>query len=148
MPDIRIERAAAADSRAILEFLERAGLPIDGLAAHLDTTFVARRHGRLVGTSALELHADAALLRSVAVDAALRGHGVGHRLTEAAIGDAEARGIQAIYLLTTTAEDFFPRFGFVRVAREDVPASIRSSVEFTTACPATAAVMRRTGSKR
>ncbi len=29
-----------------------------------------------------------------------------------AIGDAEARGAKALYLLTTTAESYFPSFGF------------------------------------
>lgn len=143
MPDVRIDKATADDSGAIAEFLERANLPIDGLPSHLPTTFVARRNGRLVGTVALELYPDGALLRSVAVDASLRGHGLGHRLVEAAITDAEARGVRAIYLLTTTAEQFFPRFGFVRITRDEVPASVRSSVEFTAACPASATVMRR-----
>jgi len=47
-------------------------------------------------------------------------------------------------LLTTTAADFFPKFGFEPIARADVPASVQSSIEFTSACPATATVMRKT----
>ncbi len=144
MPDIRIEPATASESGALLDFIRGASLPPDGLLDHLDTTLVARRLGRIIGTAALEIYGDAALLRSVAVDAALRGHGVGHRLTEAAIHLAAAKGVQALYLLTTTAEEFFPRFGFVKVDRADVPASVRRSVEFTSACPASATVMRRT----
>ena len=38
-------------------------------------------------------------------------------------------------LLTTTAERFFPGFGFERVERVDVPASVQASVEFRSACP-------------
>ena len=49
--------------------------------------------------------------------------------------------------LTTTAERFFPRFGFERITRDDVPASVQASIEFREACPASATVMRRWLSK-
>jgi amino-acid N-acetyltransferase len=89
------------------------------------------------------MYRDGALLRSVAVDASVRGSGLGLRLTDAALAMARERGAPAVYLLTTTAERFFPRFGFSRVPREHVPATIRESVEFTSACPASAVVMMR-----
>lgn len=143
MPEILIEKATDADAGDILELLKRASLPTDGVLLHLPTLLIARRIGRIVGTVALEIYPEGGLLRSVAVDASLRGHGLGHRLTEAAIREAEARRLPALYLLTTTAEDFFPRFGFVRVTRDEVPASVRQSVEFTAACPDSAVVMRR-----
>jgi amino-acid N-acetyltransferase len=56
---------------------------------------------------------------------------------------AEALKVPAIYLLTTTAERYFPKFGFERIARTDVPATVQTSIEFTSACPASAAVMRK-----
>jgi amino-acid N-acetyltransferase len=59
------------------------------------------------------------------------------------IADAEARGIPALYLLTTTAERYFPRFGFEVVERAEVPDDVRTTAEFTSACPASAVVMRR-----
>lgn len=49
----------------------------------------------------------------------------------------------AVYLLTTTADRYFPRFGFERIARADVPASVQTSIEFTSACPTSATVMRK-----
>jgi amino-acid N-acetyltransferase len=55
---------------------------------------------------------------------------------------ATARGFRELYLLTTTAEEFFPRFGFERIGREEVPAAVRESVEFRESCPASATVMR------
>lgn len=45
--------------------------------------------------------------------------------------------------LVARADGFFPRFGFTRVTRADVPAGVRQSIEFTAACPASAIVMRR-----
>ena len=143
MNDIRIEPAAASDAADIERFVEAAGLPLDGLADHLTTTLVARRGPAIVGTAALEVYTDGALLRSVAVDASLRGAGLGQQLTAAAIARAEDLKLPSVFLLTTTAERFFPRFGFEPISRADVPASVRESVEFKSACPASAIVMRK-----
>lgn len=140
---IRIEPATAADAPAMLALLERAHLPVDDLASHLGSALVARHGDRVVASAAIEIYADGGLLRSVAVDADCRGAGLGARLTAAAIEDARRRALPALYLLTTTAEKFFPRFGFERIERADVPASLHASVEFRGACPATAIVMRR-----
>jgi amino-acid N-acetyltransferase len=136
-----IERARAEDGPPILQLLSVARLPVDGLLDHLDTTVVAHAGGRVVGCAALEVYADGALLRSVVVDGSVHGRGIGTRLTKAALELSSVLGVPTIYLLTTTAETFFPRFGFVRIARSEVPASVQMSVE--SACPSTAAVMRR-----
>jgi amino-acid N-acetyltransferase len=105
--------------------------------------FVARRGSEVVGSAALEVYADGALLRSVAVDPSCRDTGLGHRLTACAIERAEQHALPAVYLLTTTADAYFPRFGFERIDRADVPASVQASVEFQGACPASATVMRK-----
>ena len=137
-----LEQAKTEDARGILELLERSRLPLDGLMDHLATTIVARQDGRIVGSAALEMYQRAALLRSVAVDPALQGHGLGCGLTEAALRLARERGVAEVYLLTTTAATFFPKFGFREISRDAVPAAVKTSVEFTTACPASATVMR------
>jgi amino-acid N-acetyltransferase len=142
-PGIRIDRATTADAGELLALMERAHLPTDGLTGHLDTALVAREGDRVVGSAALEVYAEGGLLRSVAVDESLRGAGLGVRLTEAAIEDAKLRQLPALYLLTTTAEQFFPRFGFERIARDEVPPSVQASIEFREACPASATVMRK-----
>jgi amino-acid N-acetyltransferase len=142
--DIRIAPATTVDATDVLALLDRTHLPTDGLTDHLATTLVARLGDRIVGSAALELYAEGALLRSVAVDPDVQRMGLGHRLTAAATRRAEELGVPALYLLTTTAERFFPRFGFVPISREDVPASVRKSVEFRSACPASAIVMRKT----
>lgn len=142
--NVHIERASDADGPSILQLLRDAGLPIDGLVEHLNAAFVARNGAAIVGCAALESYAEGALLRSVVVAPAARGGGVGQRLTEAAVALAQSLGIPAVYLLTTTAESYFPRFGFIRMTREQVPASVQQSIEFRSACPASAVVMRRT----
>jgi amino-acid N-acetyltransferase len=140
---ISITPAMADDAMAITTLLTASALPLDGALACLDSAVVARADGRIVGCAALELYGPDALLRSVAVDGALQRRGVGRGLVAAALDLARDRGAATVYLLTTTAETFFHHLGFERLAREAVPAAVRGSVEFTSACPATAAVMRR-----
>jgi amino-acid N-acetyltransferase len=84
---------------------------------------------------------DDALLRSVAVLPEWRSKGLGRALVARAISNAEARGLRALYLLTTTAARYFPNFGFKPVDRADVPGAVRETDEFTKACPASATAM-------
>jgi arsenate reductase len=140
---IVIDAATERDLAAVRGLLERRRLPLDGVDDCVQTMLVAREGARIVGTAALEFHADQALLRSVAVDAGKQGRGLGRRLTERALQLARSHGVRDVYLLTTTAERFFPKFGFERIAREEVPPSVQDSVEFRTACPASAVVMRK-----
>lgn len=141
MQSVRLDRARAEDAAEILRLLEQRELPLAGLIDHLATVIVAREAARIVGTAALEVYPDGALLRSVAVDPAVQGRGVGRRLTQAAMDLARERSVQTLYLLTTTAEAFFPKFGFSRITRDAVPPGVRQSVEFGSACPSTAVVM-------
>lgn len=143
MAEPTVERTGARERAAIERLLIRCGLPTDGLSDCGDELFIVRAGGRVVGCAGLDVRGSAALLRSVAVDPDHRGRRLGDRLTAAALDRAAGVGLDAVYLLTTTAERFFPRFGFETIARDDVPPAIRGSVEFTTACPASAIVMRR-----
>jgi arsenate reductase len=138
-----IDAATDRDLPAVRRLLERLRLPLDGVDDHVRTLLVAREDGQIVGTAGLEVYADAALLRSVAVGPTQQGRRIGHQLTDAALRLARTRGVATVYLLTTTAERFFPKFGFEQIAREEVPAAVRSSVEFRSACPTSATVMRK-----
>jgi len=143
MTAVNIDRARPADLTGILELLKAQALPNDGLEQHLSTILVARQSGRIVGSIAIEMYPDGGLLRSVAVAGDSQGQGLGQALTSAAFTMARESGIETLYLLTTTAESYFPKFGFERIDRDDVPESVRTSVEFTSACPASAIVMRK-----
>jgi amino-acid N-acetyltransferase len=138
-----IEAATDRDLPAVHALLERQHLPLAGVDEHVQAMIVARDGARVVGAAAVELYAGGALLRSVAVDPAVQGRRLGHQLTEAALELARSRGADTVFLLTTTAERFFPRFGFEPITRDDVPPSVRASVEFQSACPASAVVMRK-----
>ena len=138
-----IEPATEYDLPGIRALLSQLHLPLAGVDEHLPTMLVARDGARIVGTAALELYADGALLRSVAVEPHRQGRRLGQQLTEAALQLATTHGANSVFLLTTTAERFFPRFGFEPIDRAQVPPSVRESVEFQSACPASAIVMRK-----
>jgi amino-acid N-acetyltransferase len=140
---IIIEPAGVQDLQAVHDLLARRNLPLDGVDDHVRTMLVAKDGSQIVGTAALELYSEGALLRSVAVDANQQGRRLGSRLTEAALRLARTHGVAEVFLLTTTAERFFPRFGFEPIARADVPSSVQASIEFRSACCASALVMRK-----
>jgi len=140
-PEIVIRPAQSTDLPAILHLLAENKLPPDGLAAHLGTALVAYQADQCVGSSALELYGNAALLRSVAVTPRLQRHGLGQRLVGGALMLARKQAVAEVYLLTETASDFFHRLGFSASSREEVPIAVQQSVEFTSACPQSALVM-------
>ncbi|MGE5092246.1 MAG: arsenic resistance N-acetyltransferase ArsN2 [Bacillota bacterium] len=141
-----IRSAKAADLPAAEALLAGAGLTTEGVRDWIDRFLVAEEDGCIAGVAGLELYGDSALLRSVAVADAWRGTGLGRALVERALDAASAAGATDIFLLTTTAERYFPRFGFTAVPRSEVSAPVLASAEFRGACPASATVMcRRSG---
>lgn len=138
-----LRSARAGDLKAIERLLTAASLPLTGVAESLPAFIVAEADGAIVGTAAIEVCSSNALLRSVAVAPEWRSRGLGRALVTRVIADAEARGLRALYLLTTTAEHYFPSFGFQRVARDAVPEDIQRTEEFAHACPASAIAMCR-----
>jgi amino-acid N-acetyltransferase len=127
-----VRLATPADREAMVELVASAGLPTTGLELAW-CAWVAEDDGRIVGTAALERHGDALLLRSVAVSAAVRGSGVGGQLVFAVL--AAAQPIGPVALLTETASDYFPRFGFTSVARADLHPDLAGSPELQGLCP-------------
>lgn len=138
-----IERATTHDLPAVKALLGSAGLPLDGIAEAFAAGVVARDGGRILGCAAVELYGDAALVRSVAVDPLERGHGLGSALVAAVEELARVAGAHEAYLLTETAEGWFPRFGYAPIPRSEAAPAIGASAEFTAVCTDTCAAFRR-----
>jgi amino-acid N-acetyltransferase len=140
----RIRPAQPADEVSIRRLLAREELPHEDISRHLGTFLVAELGGSPVGVVGLEPCGDTTgLLRSLAVAAELRGQGVGTGLCDRMLADARRTGIERLYLLTTTAERFFARLGFVPIDRTRAPASVQATLEFKNLCPASATCMER-----
>ncbi|MFN2567330.1 MAG: arsenic resistance N-acetyltransferase ArsN2 [Gemmatimonadaceae bacterium] len=130
------------DLPAVTTLLGAAHLPLDGLKEQFgDAYAVAVAGNEIVGAEGIEVYGRSGLLRSAVVHPDWRGRGVGDALTRDRLEWARRAGLDRVYLLTTTAESYFPRFGFARVDRAEAPPEIRESREFASACPATAAFM-------
>jgi amino-acid N-acetyltransferase len=140
---MKIRKATTRDLDAVEGLLSTNDLPLDGVKENLSGFVVAEESGRIIGTIGLEQFGSIALLRSAVVSNEHRRSGVGRRLVEHILEYAEKDGIEELFLLTTTAEDYFPRFGFTRTTRSAVPPAVKASVEFQGACPDTALVMTR-----
>lgn len=141
--DVVLRGAASADRPAIENLLSRLELPVAGVAEWIEHFWVAESAGSVVGVAGVELYGEGALLRSVAVDPGWRSSGLGRTLVDRALAAAKNSGARDVFLLTTTAERYFPRLGFEGTSRDLVPARVQQSVEFREACPASAIVMRR-----
>lgn len=142
-PSVLLRPARPQDLAGVTRLLSEADLPTAGLPSDLRCFIVADQVGRLIGAAGLEPYGRSGLLRSVIVASEARGTGLGAALVERVLSNSAAEGVIDVYLLTTTAEQYFLRHGFERIPRDIVPASVQSSVEFREACPATAAVMHR-----
>ncbi|HET7830857.1 MAG TPA: arsenic resistance N-acetyltransferase ArsN2 [Candidatus Limnocylindrales bacterium] len=140
---LRIEPATPADVPEVEALLSASGLPLEGAAEALRCGVVARDEGRIVAAAAVERFGDAGLLRSVVVDRARRGTGLGRQMVAAAEQLAQAEGVHDLYLLTETAADWFPRLGYEVVERPVAAAAVGGSIEFTTVCRDTGVPMRR-----
>jgi len=141
---MEVEPATARDLPEIVGLLTAAGLTLDGAAAAFETGVLARDSGRVVAVAAVEPFGSDGLLRSVAVAQDRRGEGFGRAIVEATERLARDLGIAELYLLTETAAIWFPRLGYTRIDRSDVPSRVQASVEFAMACSETAVAMRRT----
>jgi N-acetylglutamate synthase-like GNAT family acetyltransferase len=139
-----IRQATEGDWAALAGLLTKSDLPLDGAEAHLAEFFVAVHEEDLLGSVGLERYGEASLLRSLAVASTERGQGLGQALVCQALEQAQRLGLKQVVLLTTTAADFFSRFGFHPINRADVPLSAQASIEFREACPASATVMSLT----
>ncbi len=119
LTDIRIQKAMTADlvelSDFIVPFVQSGDLlprTFDELEDLLETSFIARLDGVIVGCAALEIYNKKLCeIRSLAVDPTAQGLGIGKKLVEACVELAEREGIYEIMAISV-AEEFFRSCGF------------------------------------
>lgn len=129
-------------ANAAIAILGAAALPASDLTdAHMEHFFYCGSAAEPSGLVGLEICGADALLRSLVVAANRRSSGIGSALVAQAELHARALGVRSIFLLTTTAEGFFNRLGYIAAAREDAPAAIRNTREFADICPASSAFL-------
>ena len=114
-----ISKAGAADLVDLSDFIkpfvdsgEILPRTFDELEYLLDTFFIARLDGRVVGCAALEIYSKKLCeIRSLAVDPGAQGLGIGKGLVAACVELAQREGVYEIMAISS-AEDFFKSCGF------------------------------------
>ena len=141
--NIKIRESCADDLKNVRQLLRESDLPFEDVDEHFSDFPVAMDDGRLIGAVGIECYKPDGLLRSLAVDAESQGDGLGSKLLKAMEYKVMADGITALYLLTTTAETFFERNGFIKTERDGVPEAVRNTHEFKSICPVSAVCLKK-----
>ncbi|SFQ06433.1 amino-acid N-acetyltransferase [Amycolatopsis arida] len=129
-PPVAVRRARIGDVRTIKQLVDsdagRVLLEKELVTLYEDVQefWVAELDGRVVGCGALHvLWEDLAEIRTVAVDRAMRGRGIGHALVGRLIDLAGELGLTRIFVLTFETE-FFARHGFAKIEGTPVPREV------------------------
>lgn len=123
----------------VFDLITDAGLSVQDLDSEKLVHFIVARIGdSVVGAVGLEPAGEAALLRSLAVAVKYRKQAIATSLVAAIEKYARSHGVEAIYLLTLDAADFFLKQSYQQIDRETAPAGVQATEEFRTLCPATA----------
>lgn len=133
-----LRKATPADLPAVRRLLSSAKLPLEGLDDHRERLWVWDQDGQVAGAIAYEAYGDAGLLRSLIVDPAQRGTGLGGALLHAGLGEMRRAGLRDAYGLTTTIPDWLARLGWTEVRKDTLPPQLHQSMELRGACPDTA----------
>ena len=80
-------------------------------------------------------------MRSVVVLPPVRRQGIGAAIVASLELETQLHGCRNLWLITTSAAEFFDLLGYVRCDRAAVPSAIRATAEFATLCPANAEVL-------
>lgn len=137
---VTVRRARTPDVPAIRRLIDDyvpGGILLDKATVTLyedvQEFWVAQQGDVLVGCGALHvLWEDLAEVRTLAVDASVRRHGVGHQLLELLLDTAREVGVRRVFCLTFEVE-FFSRHGFVEIegapVEPEVYAELRRSFD-------------------
>lgn len=137
-----VARATQSDWHAMRWLLEYDQLPTDDLSALDMSRFLVVRDAKgTLGAVGVELHGNAALLRSLVVAEAGRRQGVGRLLTNAAEEVVHVKGAKTIYLLTLSAVSFFESLGCLPLERTQAREAIQRSRQFSSLCLTAAVLM-------
>ena len=119
--------AGAEDVEALHAFLAAADLTVTGLDDPGVRLWIHRdAGGRINGSTGFELSADGrhALIRSVAVDPALRSAGLGSTLARHALAEATAAGARRAWLFSRRSGPFWRGLGFAEADRDALAAAL------------------------
>ncbi len=123
------------DLKEVKDLLMESGLPVDDIWQAPIHFFGIRNSNKLIATAALEVYHPYAIIRSVAVTPTQQGNGIGNILIRFLEKKASELEIEELFLLTTTADQFFRNKGYSDTPRIACPKKILQSKEYKNLCP-------------
>jgi len=127
----QVEKAKMEDvpqiHRLVNYFAERGEMlarPLSEIYEEIRDFFVVRKRGKVIACAALHVSwADLAEIKAVAVKKELHKQGIGARLVEACLREAEELAIDTVFCLSYTPE-FFEKLGFKREDKMKLPRKV------------------------
>jgi amino-acid N-acetyltransferase len=138
-----IRKARQMDLDDILSLLGMVDLPGDGVSENLKNFFVSTYGKTVIGCIGLRICGKSGLMRSLAVRPEHRGKGIGKALIRRIFSYAKDKKIFDLYLLTTTAEEYYVKYGFARIQRDAVDPQMLDAPEFKSVCAQAAVCMKK-----
>lgn len=137
-----IENAKQYKEQAV-SLLTAEKLPVADLPETLENFLVAIAGNKVIAIAGIEVYGTYGLLRSLAVHPEHRNAGTAGKLLERLESSAIYKGLANLYLLTESAAEYFQKKGYKVIGRNDVPAEVQASSEFSHVCPVSAIVMKK-----
>ncbi len=121
--------------------LDAAQLPTDDIDEQGRAFYQLSDDQGPIGFVGIEGDGSDRLLRSLVVLPSRKRQGHGGLLVAHAEAFARRDGVARLHLLTTTVADFFRARGYRTAARDQAPAAIATTAQFTSLCPGSAAYL-------
>ena len=133
--------ASLSDTKEVQRILKENSLPFEDLESSMVLLFVSVLNGQIIGCIGVEIKGEDGLLRSFSVADKYKNQGVGNELLNRLINYSKSENIKKLHLLTTTADKYFSKKGFVKSDRINAPESIQATTEFSALCPSSSVYM-------
>jgi N-acetylglutamate synthase-like GNAT family acetyltransferase len=123
-------RGRASDALEMAALIVSGELPPFFLEPFIDGFLVIEHDGRMVATGGLEFYGEDAVIRSVVVDPAARGIGLGVDVGRLLEEDALKSGARDVYLFTMHAHEFWKRLGYIDLPLDKWPENVRENWQY------------------
>ena len=123
-------RGTPEDIPALASLIVAGELPPLFLEPFIDGFLVIEHEGAAVGAGGVEFYGQDAVIRSVVVDPAARGIGLGLEIARLLEDDALTSGARDIYLFTLHAWPFWLKLGYVDLPLSEWPEPVRENWQY------------------
>lgn len=142
MNNLTLKRASDKDLYKAEDILKQNDLMYEDIRSNNIELFFAYKNNIFTGIIGLERFNNLGFLRSLVILEEYRKKGCGREICIGLLNYAKSKGIKEVYLLTTTAKNFFEKINFNLVKPEKIPKAIKNTGQFSYFCPDSAACLK------